>query len=492
MANTKEERYKQLLEGCESALLHLSGMIQGHGALVRVDRGSMRVTHASANVNDILGIDYNDALGKRPDFLGLGLEDIITKMSESVGVLNEIQVKKDGILYDVSLYTDMGGVIAEFERSPEFFINPRRLTEIRYDFFKTPDTQSDFNAQCDRLVGYIREITGFERVMLYKFLPDWSGEVTAESVGGAMGSYLGLRFPASDIPAIARNLYMINPSRYIYNTEGESVPVVALDEAVIDLTYSGLRSVAPVHVEYLSNMGVKSSFSIPVKSLGGLWGMVACHASAPVVLSHKARAYCIEVVKNYSVSVSSYRTAQKMKTLDGMEMNLNELLAGIKNHHTVSNWVIENAKAVLGLFGASGFAMTINDETLTVGQPPDISFINDLKDNMTEHLLMSDSLVILFKHNTVNVKAAGALAIQTKTSDKQDLFMCWFRPEESYEVQWAGNPDKPISEDPAAIALSPRKSFETWVEVRRGYCRPWSGEDRTIAYKLINILPRWI
>ena len=492
MANTKEERYKQLLEGCESALLHLSGMIQGHGALVRVDRGSMRVTHASANVNDILGIDYNDALGKRPDFLGLGLEDIITKMSESVGVLNEIQVKKDGILYDVSLYTDMGGVIAEFERSPEFFINPRRLTEIRYDFFKTPDTQSDFNAQCDRLVGYIREITGFERVMLYKFLPDWSGEVTAESVGGAMGSYLGLRFPASDIPAIARNLYMINPSGYIYNTEGESVPVVALDEAVIDLTYSGLRSVAPVHVEYLSNMGVKSSFSIPVKSLGGLWGMVACHASAPVVLSHKARAYCIEVVKNYSVSVSSYRTAQKMKTLDGMEMNLNELLAGIKNHHTVSNWVIENAKAVLGLFGASGFAMTINDETLTVGQPPDISFINDLKDNMTEHLLMSDSLVILFKHNTVNVKAAGALAIQTKTSDKQDLFMCWFRPEESYEVQWAGNPDKPISEDPAAIALSPRKSFETWVEVRRGYCRPWSGEDRTIAYKLINILPRWI
>lgn len=492
MANTKEERYKQLLEGCESALLHLSGMIQGHGALVRVDRGSMRVTHASANVNDILGIDYNDALGKRPDFLGLGLEDIITKMSESVGVLNEIQVKKDGILYDVSLYTDMGGVIAEFERSPEFFINPRRLTEIRYDFFKTPDTQSDFNAQCDRLVGYIREITGFERVMLYKFLPDWSGEVTAESVGGAMGSYLGLRFPASDIPAIARNLYMINPSRYIYNTEGESVPVVALDEAVIDLTYSGLRSVAPVHVEYLSNMGVKSSFSIPVKSLGGLWGMVACHASAPVVLSHKARAYCIEVVKNYSVSVSSYRTAQKMKTLDGMEMNLNELLAGIKNHHTVSNWVIENAKAVLGLFGASGFAMTINDETLTVGQTPDISFINDLKDNMTEHLLMSDSLGILFKHNTVNVKAAGALAIQTKTSDKQDLFMCWFRPEEPYEVQWAGNPDKPTSEDPAAIALSPRKSFETWVEVRRGYCRPWSGEDRTIAYKLINILPRWI
>ena len=492
MANTKEERYKQLLEGCESALLHLSGMIQGHGALVRVDRGSMRVTHASANVNDILGIDYNDALGKRPDFLGLGLEDIITKMSESVGVLNEIQVKKDGILYDVSLYTDMGGVIAEFERSPEFFINPRRLTEIRYDFFKTPDTQSDFNAQCDRLVGYIREITGFERVMLYKFLLDWSGEVTAESVGGAMGSYLGLRFPASDIPAIARNLYMINPSRYIYNTEGESVPVVALDEAVIDLTYSGLRSVAPVHVEYLSNMGVKSSFSIPVKSLGGLWGMVACHASAPVVLSHKARAYCIEVVKNYSVSVSSYRTAQNMKTLDGMEMNLNELLAGIKNHHTVSNWVIENAKAVLGLFGASGFAMTINDETLTVGQTPDISFINDLKDNMTEHLLMSDSLGILFKHNTVNVKAAGALAIQTKTSDKQDLFMCWFRPEEPYEVQWAGNPDKPISEDPAAIALSPRKSFETWVEVRRGYCRPWSGEDRTIAYKLINILPRWI
>lgn len=492
MANTKEERYKQLLEGCESATLHLSGMIQGHGALVRVDRGSMRVTHASANVNDILGIDYNDALGKRPDFLGLGLEDIITKMSESVGVLNEIQVKKDGILYDVSLYTDMGGVIAEFERSPEFFINPRRLTEIRYDFFKTPDTQSDFNAQCDRLVGYIREITGFERVMLYKFLPDWSGEVTAESVGGAMGSYLGLRFPASDIPAIARNLYMINPSRYIYNTEGESVPVVALDEAVIDLTYSGLRSVAPVHVEYLSNMGVKSSFSIPVKSLGGLWGMVACHASAPVVLSHKARAYCIEVVKNYSVSVSSYRTAQKMKTLDGMEMNLNELLAGMKNHHTVSNWVIENAKAVLGLFGASGFAMTINDETLTVGQTPDISFINDLKDNMTEHLLMSDSLGILFKHNTVNVKAAGALAIQTKTSDKQDLFMCWFRPEEPYEVQWAGNPDKPISEDPAAIALSPRKSFETWVEVRRGYCRPWSGEDRTIAYKLINILPRWI
>ena len=492
MDNAKEERYKKLLEGCESAMLHLSGMIQGHGALVRIDRGSMRITHTSQNVNDILGIDYSDALGKRPDFLGLGLEEIISKMSESVGVLNEIQIKKDGTLYDVSLYTDIGGVIAEFERSPDFFINPRRLTEIRYDFFKTPDTNSEFNAQCERLVGYIREITGFERVMLYRFLPDWSGEVTAESVGGAMGSYLGLRFPASDIPAIARNLYMLNPSRYIYDTDGESVPVVALDEATIDLTYSGLRSVAPVHVEYLSNMGVKSSFSIPVKSLGGLWGMVACHASAPVVLSHKARAYCIEVVKNYSVSVSSYRTAQKMKALDGMEMNLNELLGSVKNYRSIQTWVIENGKTVLGLFFSSCFAMAIDDETLTVGTTPPIRSINNLKDNMTEHLLMSDSLGVLFKGEEVDITSAGALAIQTKTSGKQDLFMCWFRPEEPYEVQWAGNPDKPVSEDVAAIALSPRKSFDKWVEVRRGYCRPWSGEDRTIAYKLINILPRWI
>lgn len=479
----KELLYKKLLEGCESEKIHLSGAIQAFGSLLRVDRQTMSITHASANINHFSDIPLQEILSSKVEALSWGIEETIQNLGTTIGESAHIKTKINGQTVDLNIHSDNGGVIVELEE------NVPVKTIAGFDTLLTnlPETDADIIEYSNRLVKAITQVGNFERVMVYKFLNDWSGEVIAEHTNSELGSYLGLRFPASDIPNIARNLYLINPSRAICDTSKEPIAILSSSTDAIDLTYSQLRSVAPVHLEYLANMGVKSSFSFPIKSLGGLWGMVACHNSYPNYVSVSTRQTCVDTVKNYALGISSFRMLKKMKTIDSMELRLKNLVDSITAFDDMIDGMQQNGRELLDLFAANGFAFETSTHGISIGTTPQSSIIQRIKAAATEAVFAVDNIGLLLDGYNLDNQTTGALVIKVKTSKYGDAVMCWFRPEEPSEVHWAGNPQKLINENPNAIALSPRKSFEKWVEERRGYSREWGSEDRAIAFKVRNL-----
>jgi light-regulated signal transduction histidine kinase (bacteriophytochrome) len=389
-----------------------------------------------------------------------------------------------------------GAILVELERN-NAPTEPIALQHLQQTFMTAPRNAQDMADYHQALVLAFRRIIDFDRVMLYRFAPDWSGEVIAEATAAGVGSYQGLRFPASDIPAIARNLYLINPARMIPDAQSKPVPLLGLDASVPDLTRSDLRSVSPVHLEYLANMGVNASFSVPVRTNGQLWGLVACHNQGAHLLTPDQRNACVTLANTYALGLSSYIAGQRLKRIDSLDRRIEGVLEKLASYADPLDGIESNGPALMEALDAQGFAMAIKDNVVMDGDGPDLDglaiiddwFVNESK----EFVLCSDHLTDLFPGNLLVLAAAsGMIGIKVKTPRSGWVRFYWFRQAEPQQVAWAGNPNKPMVENAGAIALSPRRSFERWVENKSDYSRPWSKEEQMVAAKFRNNLLRWL
>ena len=274
-----------LVQRCESEQLHLSGAIQSFGALIRIDADSGRITHASANLADFLGIEASGILGAPLESLPWLSVETLEKLPDQPGksVVIRSVVDLPGRKVDGLAIRGPGCVLVELERSDTSF-EPLSIQQLQTPLLSVPYDDDEVALHHELLTQAFRSITGYDRIMIYRFHSDWSGEVIAETTTAALGSYLGLRFPASDIPQIARDLYMLNPSRMIPDARSQPVPVLGVDPAPPDLTWSDLRSVSPVHLEYLGHMGAGASFSVPIRV-----EQAACGDWSPVTISAPVR-----------------------------------------------------------------------------------------------------------------------------------------------------------------------------------------------------------
>jgi two-component system, chemotaxis family, sensor kinase Cph1 len=490
--------YEQLVQGCENEKLHLSGRIQSFGALVRIDRNSGNITHASANLEEFTGVSADIAMRGNISALGWNLQDTISRLPDRVGAsalfLRALDTPKG--MMDLFYHSDDGGVLVEIEKTLEK--DPQISTQqAQMELLSIPTTQKELAKYHQCLVDAVHEVTGYGRVMIYRFREDWSGEVVAEYSQKGLGSYLGLRFPASDIPAIARNLYMINPSRLISDTMSGTVDILSHGTSVLDLTYSDLRSVSPVHLEYLANMGVHASFSVPIKISGALWGLLACHHTAPQYIPMKHRNTCVTFAQSFAIGLSAFVATQRLKDLESIEAKIETILEALALYENPLSGMKDHHRLLLELVGASGMAIAIRKDVETIGDTPDLDFITKLDDyfeNTHKQMsLISDNLAsMLPEAKEVAGVASGVLAIKAKSFKLGDIRFYWFRPEQLMEVVWAGNPDKPVDEDANATALSPRRSFEKWEEIKHGYSRPWDTTEKITAQKFRNMLLRWL
>ena len=278
------------LQQCENEPLANSGLIQPNGVLLYIDKNSSEIRYASENAASLLGEGPDELLGlDGKDWLEQNLAGLVS-WPASAGRRMHFPAGVDmgfGDL-DVLISGTSGGWIVEFEASQHSAVD---LAGIRLVRGAGRLDAAGLQALRQSLVDSVAKATGYDRVMLYQFDPDWSGDVLAEAVDAGRGSYLGLRFPASDIPAIARNLYAQTPYRHI--PDSAAAPVAIKSRAgtgtALDLTWSDLRSVSPVHMQYLSNMHVLSSFSTSIMVDGKLWGLFACHHYAPQRLTFERR-----------------------------------------------------------------------------------------------------------------------------------------------------------------------------------------------------------
>jgi PAS domain S-box-containing protein len=363
------------------------------------------------------------------------------------------------------------------------------------------------------MVAEVRKLTGFDRVMLYKFDADGHGEVIAEDKVKEMDSYLGLHFPESDIPQPAREMFLSNRIRAISDVRAESVQLIPalnpLTEQLTDLSRSMLRSPDPCHAEYLQNMGVGASLTISLIKDGRLWGIITCHHQTAKLVSYELRNACellgqvifdrISMIED----IPDYRYRSKLAHLRSMGIERMSQSATGAAPPTTSfiDALMGQSPNLLDLFDAWGAAICIGSQWTTIGQTPPPMMLDDLvqwlSENVRDDVFTTDSLPLLATAPVDGSRfkdvASGMLAI----SLSPDSYVLCFRPEVIQTVNWGGNREQAYQEVVAAdgnVRLSPRKSFQLWEEQVRLHSLPWQAVDIAAAVELrksiVNIILR--
>lgn len=487
-----------LLLTCEAENLHLSGAIQSFGALLRLDAATLQITHISANLTAILGPEAAGLLGQSIDATGWLSRRALEKLSPQPGnflTMPRIVSGPAGMVDAMVIRAD-AAILVELECNDQC-AEPIAMQQYQRPLLTVPYDDDELSRHHDTLLAAFRAIAGYDRAMLYRFHDDWSGEVIAEASTSTLGSYLGLHFPASDIPAIARNLYMLNPMRLIPDIKAAQVPLIGSDANPPDLTWASLRSVSPVHLEYLENMGIGASFSVPIRVAGRLWGLVACHHLSPRRLSFDQRGACVSLTNAYALGLTSFFASRRLQAIDSLDRRVEHLLATLSQYDDPLDGIEPNAKLLMDVIDAQGFAMAVSDNVVIAGEGPDMDGMSLIdawfQNTCKEPIATTHHLEALFpQHPHILSVASGLMAIKARSPRSGWVRFYWFRPAEPQEVAWAGNPNKPVIENAGVATLSPRRSFEKWVEIKTGYSRPWNNEEKLIAAKFRNTLLNWL
>ncbi|MBS1143204.1 MAG: bacteriophytochrome [Proteobacteria bacterium] len=480
-----------LIAGCEAEQLHLSGAVQPFGALLALSPDGLQITHASANIDSRIDMPASAVIGAGTadtlPWLAPLVAAWLTKRKPGVHqLLHRVHATADGWL-DALLVTGEDCILVELLATRD--MAPLPVHRLQLPLLEAPGNPSEAEAYNAALLSAMHEVLGFDRIMLYRFHDDFSGEVIAERADNGLGSYLGLRFPASDIPAIARRLYLINPWRAIPDIQAASAPV--LGPTPLDLTHSLLRSVSPVHLKYLDNMGVRASFSLPIKVAGQLWGLVACHHGSPLTPDPEACEVAGSLARNFAMGISIWNAQQRMQLLDSLKQRVELILHDIQTGTDLLDGLARQLPALLDLMAADGLLVALGTDFLSCGHVAGGEALNALDDWFTSRndpIFMTDEIASERPDLAAAMAPlAGVAAFRLdryRQHGPRGLRFYWFRREEPQEVAWAGNPDKPQAENASVPTLAPRRSFERWVEVRQGVSRPWSNQDRLHCTRL--------
>jgi two-component system, chemotaxis family, sensor kinase Cph1 len=480
--------------GCEAEQLHLSGAIQHFGGLLIVDSAGT-ISHVSANIADFLGLSVEDLHGKVAavvlPWLQPHVDSLRSRQKPGQHLLIPCIHRLGERCLDAWLVADEQQTLVELV----FPTGTRHLPihQLQLPLLKAPGDSQGVSAYNDALLAAIQEVTGFERVMIYRFHDDFSGEVIAERTTRPIGSYLGLRFPASDIPAIARRLYLITPWRAI--PDARALPCPIIGAAKPDLTRALLRSVSPWHLMYLENMGVRASFSVPIRIAKQLWGLIACHNSQPLQPDPDACQAAASLAQAYAMGLGTWLAQQRMQLLDTLRQRIELITGRLDRQLSLLDPLAEQMPALLDLLAADGVALVEDNDFASLGMTPPAETLAAI-----ENWLLTQEEPVVMSHGFAGAHPAlaealaplaGVAAIRIQPSrqtGRKGLRIYWFRREEIQEIAWAGNPDKPQAEDTKAPQLAPRRSFERWVEIRQGVCRPWNNQDRLHCMHLRNAL----
>ena len=438
--------------------------------------------------------------GRRPlgrKMLGERLEGDLRQWLGSDDPLYLKQHEIAGNPFSVSGHRARQGVILELEAGGSGATADSSHPLLRR-FMEQSDPIAEVDAICTLAARHFQALTGFNRVMIYKFDRDWNGTVLAEHGDGVLPSYLDLRFPASDIPAQARELYRLNRLRLIptatYQPVLLSPPLCPVDGEPLDLSFAALRSVSPVHLEYMRNMGTAASMSVSIVIDGALWGLVSCHHATDRHVGPQLRQAC-----DFLGRILAQQIAARERALDIAErLRLKriemELIAHLARAKTFQEGLVERARQWLGLTNASGAAVISDGIVLTTGETPPVEAINRLAQWIhslkVEQIFSTEQLAGLWAEGEgVADVASGMVAVPI--SRIHASYIIWFRPEVIRTVTWGGDPDHQKVTD-AAGRLHPRQSFAQWRQELRLRSLPWSEAELFSAVEFRNAILNFV
>lgn len=491
--------------------IHVIGQIQPHGGLLVLEEPELKILQVSNNTSRVLGIPPEAMLEKT-------LEDVLDPFQverikaglseENLDLINptKIWVRKKGddyAVFDGVFHRNSDGcLILELEpavsRETIPFLSFYHLARASINQLQQTSNLRDF---CQIIVKEVRKVTGFDRVMLYKFEDDDHGAVIAEEKLDSLESYLGLHYPESDIPKPARRLFCSNWIRLIPDANSQPVEIFPTDNPItnrpLDLTLSILRSASPCHIQYLHNMGVGASLTISLIKDKKLWGLIACHHQTPKYVSYELRKACEFLGRVIFSEISAREETEDYDYQMKLSYTQSILIEYMSQEENFIDGLVKHDPNLLHLTSAQGAAICFGDNFTVIGETPseeDLKFLVQwLKQNVNEEVFYTDSLPRLYP-DAQRFKDIGSGLLAIPISKRN--YVLWFRPEVIQTVNWGGDPSKAFetTHTEGTLQLSPRKSFELWKETVRLTSLPWKQVEIKTALELrkalINIVLR--
>ena len=496
------------VDNCAREPIHTPGSIQPHGALVAFEAVTSVIRHASDNLPDWLPTGSLPLRG-RPlaSLIDRASWERIDRAARTAGTgdvrhailqVRSSELSEPAVALQGLVHRHQGQCILELERLPA---RDADWLQAHADILSTLRAALDLDDLLMRLTSQVKRFCGFDRVMAYRFHDDWHGEVVAESHAPGMAPFLHLHYPASDIPAQARALYQSNLVRYVPQVDYQPVPVSPwLDlthQQPLDLSHAALRSVSPIHLQYLKNMGVASTLTLSIIVDGQLWGLVACHHRQPTQVSLRMR-QTLEALAIGAGSLVAWQSQRhRIEASRHTELLQQHVMAAFSQVEVPLPDVVEaSTTALLRLLGATGGALWHRGEVLPFGAWPQgeagaqlLAAATRLLDDGQAELQALETLPAGLPPAAPQAHAASGL-LALRLAEQAGSGLVWMRPEHRREVTCGGNPDKPVAlvrSEGGAPVLTPRASFERWTTLVQGRCRPWTQADLAAARSLLPL-----
>ncbi|MGI4787530.1 MAG: ATP-binding protein [Janthinobacterium lividum] len=503
------------LTNCDREPIHVPGHAQAHGAVVSLGPGEdgMTILQVSANITQFCGIAPENLLGKAADALFSAEQSAILSdaMEDRQLEANPLYLFSGPVcgqgLFHVTAHTYQGVLNIEMEaaegnagQEKSSAWRPDPQTQLRQALTRLR-TAATLNAYCHIVCEAVQQISGFDRVMVYRFHDDGHGEVIAEVVGEAdmREPYLGLHYPETDIPKQARALYLLNAIRLMPDAKYEPAPISpALSPRTgqpLDMTHCLLRGYSPMYTEYLTNMGARASMSLAIVRNGALWGLIACHHQTPRWVPYDVRTACEFLSDVVSLQITDKKAQEDTEYRERILDVHRRLMECMVRHGTVLAGLTEKDTAepgatALSLLDAAGCAVLSENQCRLLGQTPPEDEVRALVRWLTEtrpsdeEVWATGELASVYPPAEARNLAAGLLALRVAPGLPESDWVLWFRPEVAQTVNWGGNPNKPYETGPLGDRLTPRKSFDLWQEAVRGRSLPWTAVEVEGARRL--------
>jgi light-regulated signal transduction histidine kinase (bacteriophytochrome) len=481
------------LSSCDREPIHVPGSIQPHGLMLIADPNGLYVRHVAGWVERRLGTsDWADQplsalIGKT---LHGRIKDLIDE-GRVDGFVGELEAPS-GETLSVSAYMSAPHVVVELETA---FVDHQpaalmmdRLAAAAAGFERT----ASLTSLCEEAAAEFRHLTGFDRVMIYRFLADGTGTVLAEDKRAGLHSYLNQHFPASDIPVQARALYLRNLSRAIPDASYQAAAIRPswTSSEPLDMSAGSLRSVSPVHLRYLANMGVKASASFSIVKDGALWGLIACHHETTRFLPCDVRSTCCLLAGSLGQQIKAKEAAAAYRQRIRLRSFEDDIVALLSRESLLEEPPPHHLEEIGRMMGGTGVAVLRGHDLVLHGVCPSEAevraLITWLPRGTADQVFSTDQLSRLYPAaEAYQAMGSGVLAIILSVDEPWVLL--WFRAEQLQTVSWAGNPHKAAGADPAE-PLTPRASFSAWSETVRGTSRGWSLPEIDAAGRLRSAL----
>ena len=480
------------VSNCDREPIHLAGAIQPHGMLLVLKNADLRIVAVSANAAEFIGSDARQLLHRPlaevvPSTIFERLEEPL--LAANPRPFNPIRLELDpqSAPFDAIVHRVGETFIVELEPS-EPGADAESFRAL-HSLVERAQGASDLADLGRNLVDDVRGLVGFDRVMVYRFDEDWHGQVVAESVASGMTPYLNLHFPAADIPRQARELYTRYFIRLIPDARYQPVPLVpgggVSPGAPLDLSCAALRSVSPMHLEYLRNMGVRASMSVSLVCEGRLWGLIACHHREPKRVPYAVRTACEVLARVASARIvalqsrEGYAAAMRTATVQSGLIETMSLRADLNSA------LVEGRPNVGDLFDAGGVVVRLGAaEPRLLGTTPAPTDVREiiawLQQRGTDDVFSTASLATAHAPFARFARVASGL-LALPIARRAGSYILWFRPEDVQTIAWGGDPAKATETDANGSRLTPRKSFEAWRQLREKHAKPWTAFDEQAA-----------